>query len=266
MNSALKLSSPDTHEFWEIPVLYEDPHLLALNKPSGFLTSPNHQEVTQPNLMGLLHNAIAHGKPWFQSRSLSYLMNAHRLDRDVSGVLLLAKSKSILIKLANLFASEKASTQYVALSQGMPKEDHFIINQRLIRKSAGSAHLRVARSAGKSVRTRCQVLERFAGWTLLQCEAIHDRINQVPAHLQHVGLPLVGAEFYGGRWLLLSSLKSGYRLKPGRTERPLISRAALHLEQLSFPHPATNEPLNLTAPWPKDFMVALKYLRIFAKL
>ena len=69
---------------------------------------------------------------------------------------------------------------------------------------------------------------------------------------------------YGGRPLLLSSLKLTYRLKPNQIERPLISRAALHAESLTLPHPVTGETLNITAPWPKDLTVAVKYLRRYA--
>jgi len=265
MNSVIKLSSLDTRGFWEIPVLYEDAHLLALNKPSELLISPDHQDPMRPNLIKLLHHGIAQSKPWAQTRSLVYLMNAHRLDFEASGVVLLAKSKSVLIKLANLFSSEKAVRRYVALSRGVTKEEHFVIDQKLAPNPAGSGHLRVARARGKSTRTQCQVLERFAGWTLLQCEPVHDRMYQVQAHLQYVGLPLVGSSSYGGQPLLLSTLKSSYRLKPGHTERPLLSRAALHAELLTFPHPETNATLKIVAPWPKDLMVGLKYLRMFAK-
>src|SRR5436309_2713326 len=106
MTLTIKLSSPATREFWEIPILYEDAHLLALNKPSGLLTSPDRYDTNRPYLTRLLHNGIADAKPWARERALSYLMNAHRLDLEISGVILLAKSKPMLIELANLFGSE----------------------------------------------------------------------------------------------------------------------------------------------------------------
>jgi 23S rRNA-/tRNA-specific pseudouridylate synthase len=82
--------------------------------------------------------------------------------------------------------------------------------------------------------------------------------------LRHAGFPVVGDELYGGKPLWLSRLKPNYRLKPGHEERPLLSRAALHAEELTLPHPVTGEVLTITAPWPKDLKVALKYLRQFA--
>src|ERR1051326_8122741 len=100
MSAVIKLSSPSTQEFWEIPVLYEDEHLLALDKPAGLLTSPDRYDSQRPNLMKLLHAGIAESKPWAREHRLTYLSNAHRLDFDTSGVILLAKNKETLVQLA----------------------------------------------------------------------------------------------------------------------------------------------------------------------
>ncbi|MFM7214882.1 MAG: pseudouridine synthase, partial [Verrucomicrobiota bacterium] len=93
----IKLSSPSTREFWEIPVVWEDAHLLAINKPARLLTSPDRYDPKRPNLMRLLHEAIAAGKPWAAERQLQYLSNAHRLDFETTGVLLLAKDRPSLV-------------------------------------------------------------------------------------------------------------------------------------------------------------------------
>ena len=86
MSAVIKLSSPATREFWEIPVLFEDEHLLALDKPAGLPVSPevDADAVERPSLMKLLHTAIAEGKPWARERNLTYLNNAHRLDGPAS--------------------------------------------------------------------------------------------------------------------------------------------------------------------------------------
>src|SRR2546426_1565987 len=97
-SAVLKLSSPATREFWEIPILYEDSHLLALDKPGCLLVSQDRDDPQRPNLMKLLHAGIADSKPWARERQLSYLMNAHRLDFETSGVILLAKAKAVLVK------------------------------------------------------------------------------------------------------------------------------------------------------------------------
>lgn len=264
MRAVIKLSSPETHEFWEIPVLYEDPSLLALFKPSGLLTSPDRNEPNRPNLMKLLHTAIALGKPWARERNLGYLMNAHRLDFETSGVLLLAKTKPVLISLANLFGSEKPQRRYAALVQGTPSEDRFEVDARLAPHPTRIGMMRVDPKRGKRSRTLFRTREKFAGWTLLEAEPVTGRPDQIRAHLRHVGLPLVGDALYGGKNLLLSRLKNNYHLKPNKVERPLLERAALHAEQLSLPHPDTNQPLHISAPWPKDLTVAVKYLRRYA--
>ena len=108
------------------------------------------------------------------------------------------------------------------------------------------------------------MLERFSDWTLLRCAPLTERPHQIRVHLKHAGFPIVGDELYGGKNLWLSRLKRDYRLKPGREERPLISRAALHAEELSLPHPVTGETVTIKSEWPKDFRVAVKYLRIYA--
>jgi 23S rRNA pseudouridine1911/1915/1917 synthase len=265
MNPVIKLSSLETHDFWEVPVLYEDACLLALNKPSGLLTSPGEVETASPNLIQLLHQGIAQKKPWAQQRGLSYLMNTHRLDFHASGIVLLAKTKDVFSKLSNLFGSQKPVIRYVALCRGAPKTDSFVIDVKLAHNSIGPANVQVDRQRGKAARTLVQVVERFSGWTLLHCEPLNERLEQVQAHLKHVALPLAGALFYGGRPLMLSSLKPNYRLKAEQTERPLLARAALHAEQIVFPHPESGETMLLTAPWQKDLKVAIKYLRMFAR-
>ena len=264
MVSCIKLSSTAARQFWEIPVLFEDESLLALDKPGGLLTSPDRYDPQRPNLMKLLHHGIAAGKPWARERGLNYLMNAHRLDFETSGVILLAKTKPALVSLANLFGSEKPLKQYIALVQGTPKAEEFAVDAPLAPHPVKTGLMRVDVKHGKRSRTRFEVLEKFSGWTLLRCEPLTGRTHQIRVHLRHAGCPVVGDELYGGRPLWLSRLKRDYRLKRGREERPLIARVALHAEHLTLPHPVTGETLTITAPWPKDLKVAVKYLRQFA--
>ena len=269
MNAVIKLSAPVTSEFWEIPVLYEDEHLLALDKPAGLLVSPDRQDPSQPvpeppDLLKLLHAGIAAGKPWVVERQLAYLSNAHWIERDTSGVILLAKSKPVLVALHDLFGAERPVNQHLALVHGSPHQERFEVNAKLAPFPMRPGMWRVDPHNGKRSQTRFEVVERFAHQALLHCQPVTGRPHQIRVHLQNSGLRIVGDELYGGRPLLLSQLKKDYRLKPGRVERPLISRVALHAEQLELPHPVTGITLTITAPWPKDFRVALKYLREFA--
>jgi RluA family pseudouridine synthase len=264
VSEAIKLSSPATREFWEIPVLLEDEHLLALDKPSHLLTSPDRTDAQRPSLMKLLHAGIERGAPWAKARGLSYLMYAHRLDFEISGVLLLAKTKPVLVALANWFGAEAPGKNHVALVQGAPLQDSITVEAKLAPHPVDIGSMRVDDKGGKRSRTQFEVREKFSGYTLMKCQPLTDRPHQIRVHLRHVGLPIVGDALYGGSPLLLSRLKSEYRLKPSKTERPLIARPALHAEEFTLPHPIAGTTITITAPWPKDLTVAVKYLRRYA--
>ena len=262
--SVIKLSSPPTKEFWEIPVVFEDEHLLAISKPARLLSSPDRYDPDRPNLMKLLHRDIERGAGWARQRNLTYLMNAHRLDFETSGVLLLAKNKPALVTLANTFGSEKLTKIYAALVQGAPEEDNFRIEAKLAPHPTRPGLIRVDPKRGKRSLTEVSVRESFNRYTLLECRPRTGRTHQIRAHLRYVRLPIVGDAQYGGRPLLLSKLKRNYRLKEGDVERPLIATTALHAERLIIPHPIDGKEVTIDAAWPKDLMVAVKYLRRFA--
>jgi RluA family pseudouridine synthase len=252
--------------FWEIPVLFEDEHLLALDKPSGILTSPDPAKPDRPDLMKLLHAGIADKKPWSRERNLDYLNNAHTLDDETSGVILLAKNKPAFIALANLFSSQKVAEKYVALVCGQPAEESFEVDAKIAPHPVKLDLMRVDSREGRQAKTKFELLENFPrfGYALLKCEPLTCRTHQIRVHASHIGLKIVGDDLYGGKFLWLSRLKKDYRLKPGREERPLISRVALHLEELVLPHPVTNETVTIKSEWPKDLKVALKYLRQYS--
>jgi RluA family pseudouridine synthase len=274
VSAAVKLSSPATREFWEIPVLFEDEHLLALDKPAGLPTAPETEArvetdvaaVERPSLMKLLHAGIAAGKPWARERNLNYLNNQHRLDADTSGVLLLAKNKPAHIALADLFGCDQPQRKYIALVRGNLIEESFEVNAKIAPHAVQPGLMRVDKDNGKAAKTKITLLENFtrAGYALVKCEPVTDRPHQIRVHLSHVDLPIVADELYGGKKLWLSRLKKDFRLKPGHEERPLISRTALHAEELTLPHPITGETVTIKSEWPKDLKVAVKYLRLYA--
>jgi RluA family pseudouridine synthase len=261
--NVIKLSAPATREFWEIPVVFEDEHLLALDKPSGLRVTPDREDLGRPSLMRLLHEGIAAQKPWATQRGLKYLCQAHRLDAETSGILLLAKTKPTLLALANQFGTDLPELSYFALIAGTPSSDQFEMDARIASNVLRLEMMRIDPREGKRARTIFAVAEKFSGYTTLHCRPVTARNHQVRIHLKHAGFPIIGDTLYGGKPLWLSRLKKNYRLKQGREERPLIARVALHLEQLRLTHPATNMPVTITAALPKDFRVALRYLREF---
>ncbi len=260
----IKLSAPATGEFWEIPVLFEDDHLLALAKPARLLSSPDRYDSARPNLMRLLHEAVAAGKPWARERQLTYLANAHRLDFETTGVFLLAKNRESLVVLANDFGSGTPKKTYLALVEGSPPEGHFSVDVKLAQDELHPGRMRWTRDGKKSL-THFEVVERFAGVSLLSCHPVTGRTHQIRVHLKYAGHSIYGDEIYGrAMQLWLSSIKPGYRLKPGAFERPLTPSLALHAWKLELPHPITKIPIQVEAPLPRDLQVALKYLRKYA--
>lgn len=261
MTPVIKLSSPATKEFWEIPILFEDEALLAIDKPARLLVSPDRYDVMRPNIMRLLHADIARGAKWATQRGTTYLANAHRLDFETSGVLLLTKTKPALVSVADQFGSELTRKTYFALVAATPEADTFENASKLAPHPTRVGLMRVDPKGGKKSFTAFEVVERFKGYTLIRCKPRTGRTHQIRVHLQDLKLPIVADSLYGGGQLLLSSLKSHYRLKRGQTERPLIDRVALHAHELIVSHPTTGAEVKITSPLPRDLEVALKYLR-----
>ena len=236
----IKLSSPETKEFWEIPVVFEDEHLLAINKPARFLTSPDRYDPNRPNLMKLLHEGIAAGKPWATARGVTYLANAHRLDFETTGVLLLAKNKPALVELANLFGTDKPLKTYIALVQGTPEADQFEVDAPLAPHPTHAGLMRVEPKRGKKSKTIFTVITKFRGYTLLKCQPLTGRTHQIRVHLAHLKHPILGDDKYGDFELNRSLRKLG------------LKRMFLHAASLTLPHPLTGEPLSLAAPLPAE--------------
>ena len=160
--------------------------------------------------------------------------------------------------------AEKPVKQYLALAWGHPPVPHFEVDAPLAPHPLKVGVMRVDPEEGKKSRTQFSVLEQFSDWCLLRCTPLTARIHQIRIHLKHAGFPVVGDQLYGGKQLWLSRLKKDFRLKPGREERALISRVALHAEELTVRHPTTQEAVHIKSEWPKDIRVAVKYLRQYA--
>lgn len=244
---------------------YEDSELLAVDKPPRLLSSPDRYDKDRASLMGMIQRDIARGANWAKERQIQYLANAQRLDFETSGILLLAKTKSSLVHLVNQFGAKKPNKRYLAVVHGWPDEDAFEVTIKLAPHPERPEYIVPSPKRGKFSVTRFKVLERFVGYALIECEPLTGRTHQIRVHLRTKGLPIVADALYGGRNLLLSEFKTDYRLKPGREENPLFGRVALHATSLEISHPVTNNTVQIQCPPPKDFRVALKYLRQYAQ-
>lgn len=241
------------------PILFEDDAIIAFDKPSGLLVAPDRWDKDRENLMKSVHEVLSPG-----------IFNVHRLDADTSGVLLCAKTKAALDRLCGQFQSRDVAKQYLAITRGAPREDQGTVQKSIVPDLQRPGRMRVA-SHGKPAETQFEVVERWSRgaqgrrtYALLKCVPLTGRTHQIRVHLAYLGCPIVADTFYGdGGGLLLSELKKKYKQKKDEPERPLVGRLALHAERLTLRHPVSGDPLTIVAPLPKDFEIALKYLRKF---
>jgi len=236
------------------PILFEDDCLVAFDKPSGLLVAPDRWDKSRENMMQLVHSKF--------SKSC---YNAHRLDRETSGVLLCAKNKGVLKVLCGLFEAGKVSKQYVALTRGLPAEKTGRIDLPLVPDRNRPGRMFPLPGHGKPATTMYEVVESWRGFTLVHAFPITGRTHQIRVHLASIHTPIVGDSFYGdGLGLALSEIKRKYKQKKDTPEIPLIGRLALHSSKLSFAHPVTGQPVTIESPLPDKFEIAIKYLRRFA--
>ena len=235
------------------PVLYEDDGLIAFDKPAGLLTAPDRWNRAAPNLIRMAQYRLGAG-----------IFNVHRLDRETSGVLLCGRTPNAVRKMSAAFAERRVEKRYLALVRGAPPWDQQELDVALESDPVRRGHMRVARR-GLSAVTRFAVIERWHEAALIEARPLTGRLHQVRVHLAHAGFPLIADGRYGNRrGLMLSELKRRYKHK-AEPERPLIGRAALHAETLRFDHPITNAAMDIRAPSPHDFEIAIKYLRRFGR-
>jgi 23S rRNA pseudouridine1911/1915/1917 synthase len=254
---------------YDLDVLHEDEDLLVVNKPAGLLVIPDRWDATKLTVVNLAQAYLQARAPALRGTSSDELRVwvVHRLDRDTSGVLVLAKSAHAHAALSQQFEHNKAHKIYLALVSGpVPRTDEVIrlpIGPHLQRPGL----MAIRRHQGKSALTRYSVLERFRGFTLLDVRPQTGRTHQIRVHLRAIGHPLAIDQWYGGREaLLLSALKPSYRPKAGEEERPIMARLTLHAQALELIHPTRGRACRWVAPLPKDFAAVLRNLRRYQRL
>lgn len=236
------------------PVLYESPTCLVVDKPAGLPTVAD-RSGTDAGLHGVLPAL----------RPDADLRIVHRLDRDTSGCLILGKGLAAARHFDVLFRGGGVEKTYVALVQGVPVRDSFEIDAWLgpdprrpgkVVASAG------ARRGFRDAHTHVEVRQRFPAHALVGLRPATGRGHQLRVHLSSIGHPIVGDADYGGQPLLLSELKSGFKLRRGAAERPLLQRMFLHAERISF-RDVDDTPVAVEAPLPEDLATALQKLASF---
>jgi RluA family pseudouridine synthase len=225
-------------------VLFADEHLLAIHKPAGLGVLPDGYDRTLPHVKSLLEPQF--GRLWI----------VHRLDKDTSGVLLLARSAAAHRDLNVKFERGEVEKVYHALVFGEVTWEEKTVDLPL-RQNGDRRHRTVVDTErGKPARSELKVLRRYRGYMLLEVRPRTGRTHQIRAHLRAVGLPLVGDALYGGPPRLYpSDLTPGSRRT--EVEQPLIARLALHARSIGFLHPASGERLLVEAPYAEDFSATL---------
>lgn len=254
----------------ELVVLYEDDEVLVVEKPSGLPVEPERWERGNACLSGgLLQLALQRSDvepeaPDRPAEGLGFRPRiVHRIDKETSGAVLVAKTLESERRLREAFSSRDVHKAYFALVEGeypLPDGEQDIIDRPIGPDLRKSGRMRIDEDEGKPSQTRVRVEERFAGYTLLRCEPITGRTHQIRVHLAAEGFPLAVDKVYGRRnELKLSELKRNYHPKPGRAETPLIDRLTLHAKELGFPDSGDGMH-KVEAPLPKDFQRVLKQL------
>ena len=247
LSAEVEIQTIDAPEDIALDLLIEDPDFYIINKPAGLVVHPG-----AGNRTGTLVNALLHRDP-----ALSALPRAgivHRLDKDTSGALVVARTLEAHHALVKALALRDISREYLALVFGRVIAGG-TIDAPIGRHPTDRLRMAVVEN-GKPAVSHYRVVERFAAHTLLRVALETGRTHQIRLHLAHLRWPIVGDPLYGG----------GFRLPAGASEalREVLrgfKRQALHGETLAFAHPRTGEEVRATAPVPEDFKAMLEALR-----
>lgn len=234
-----------------IEILHEDDALLVINKPAGVLSVPGRhggQSVRE-----VLERQT--GRP--QEFRL-----VHRLDRDTSGVMVLAQTVEAQRALSEQWFERDVEKQYLAIVRGQPQDDSGHIAAPIGEDPKRVGRMRIDQKDGKPSETRWRVVERLGVASLVRCWPLTGRQHQIRVHMKLIGYPLLVDPLYTEtEGFFLSSVKMGYKASGLEGERPLIGRLTLHAEAVVFRHPTTRQPVRFESPEPKDFRAVLTQLR-----
>lgn len=248
-------------EYIPLDILYEDEHLVALNKQAGLSVHPPGR--------GSNAGTLVSGLRYHFQNNLSTVSGplrpgiVHRLDKDTSGVMLVAKHDAAHFKLARQFHDRRVRKVYRAVVQGEMDRDEDLIDLPIARHRRNPEKQAVDFKAGKPAQTHYRVLERFRGYTYVELYPRTGRTHQLRVHLSYIGHP-VATDFLYGRQRVI--FQDEFPFPAGAADGPppdriLIARQALHAFSLDFRHPVTEAPMHLEAPLPPDIEELLENLR-----
>jgi 23S rRNA pseudouridine1911/1915/1917 synthase len=229
-----------------LDIIYEDEHMLALNKQADLIVHPARGRWTGTLVNGLVH----YGKKWSTINGDWRPGILHRLDRNTTGIMLVAKSDEAHWRIARQFENRTIQKTYLAVTQGVPQflsdiidipigRDKYVREKQAVRKEINGGRIAV---------TRYEVQQAAAKNALVKLSPKTGRTHQLRVHMSTIGYPLVGDTMYGGQPLMVGDFR--------------FDRQALHAWQISFVHPGTLETMTLTAPLPPDLTELLRILNL----
>ena len=237
-----------------LDILHEDSHLIVLNKPVGMLVHP----ANGVNVGTLVNALLAHCRADLSGiGGVERPGIVHRLDKDTSGVLVVAKTDVVHRGLAAQFERHSITRQYVAIVCGTPAETAGTIDAHIARSRRDRRRMTTVGTGGRHAVTHYEVLEAYPRFALVRLTLETGRLHQIRVHLQHIGHPVAGDAIYGGEQRALNDADTGEL----RQALARLKRQALHARMLGFVHPVTGEHLTFSAPMPKDMQWVVGALR-----
>ena len=250
-----------TPENIPLDIVYEDDQLLVINKPAGMVVHPGHG-----NYSGTLVNALAYHFENLPMNSSERPGLVHRIDKDTSGLLVVAKTDFAMAYLTKQFAEKTSEREYVALVWGSIEEDEGTVEGNIGRHDTNRMRMAVHESdeKGKPAVTHYKVLERFGYVTLVSCQLETGRTHQIRVHMKHIGHTLFNDERYGGDSILKGTTFTKYKQFVDNCFK-VLPRQALHAKTLGFEHPITKEFLRFDTPIPQDLQECIDKWRVYSK-
>jgi 23S rRNA pseudouridine1911/1915/1917 synthase len=244
-----------------LDIVYEDDTLLLINKPPNFVVHPGHGNYT-----GTLVNALAFHFENLPLNSSERPGLVHRIDKDTSGLLVVAKTEAAMTHLAKQFEDKTSEREYIALVWGNVKEDQGTITGNIARHVKDRMQMAVFADPeiGKHAVTHYKVLERLGYVTLISCKLETGRTHQIRVHLKHIGHTLFNDERYGGNLILKGTTFTKYKQFIDNCFKTL-PRQALHAKTLGFIHPETGEMMRFDTEIPKDMADCIEKWRNYSK-
>jgi 23S rRNA pseudouridine1911/1915/1917 synthase len=244
-----------------LDIVYEDDALLLINKPPGLVVHPGHGNYT-----GTLVNALAYHFENLPMNSSERPGLVHRIDKDTSGLLVIAKTEAAMTHLAKQFEAKTSEREYIAIVWGNVKEDEGTIEGNIARHVKDRMQMAVFADPeiGKPAVTHYKVLERFGYVTMVSCVLETGRTHQIRVHMKHIGHPLFNDARYGGDLILKGTTFTKYKQFIDNCFK-ILPRQALHAKTLGFVHPTTGAMMRFDTELPDDMKELIEKWRGYSK-